>query len=154
MKILPLPSPTGFAGILLQPSRSAHSCSLQLAIATTASTLAPLIYRASPIDPILQPPSSSPQLHQSASNKSAVSSSPDHTSTTATTSAPPSSNNSNHNLALPRLATLASLASTSSPQLRYVLPYIGFVALTWAALPKRVRTRPGLTLGALSGQEC
>ncbi|KAL9000389.1 MAG: hypothetical protein Q9169_000906 [Polycauliona sp. 2 TL-2023] len=129
----------------LRESNFSH-VSRALTIATTASTQAPLVYRASPIDPILHPPSSSPQLQPSETPTEAIPASQDRT---ATTSALPGASDSDPDLSLPRLATLASLASTSSAQLRYVLLPVGFVARMSSALCRGVLTKLRLAPRAL-----
>ncbi|KAL8691538.1 MAG: hypothetical protein Q9218_003262 [Villophora microphyllina] len=94
--------------------------------AITASTLAPLIYRASPIDPIFPRPSPSPQPRDLASYITSPpfparrGPSPSTPPSTTTTHAQLQHQSNSHETALPGLATLASLAASSSPQLRYV----------------------------------
>ncbi|KAL9025417.1 MAG: hypothetical protein Q9196_005755, partial [Gyalolechia fulgens] len=96
----------------------------------TAITASAAIYRASPIDSTFRPSSASSKPRDLASYKTAPSS--DHPGDSPLpASAPPPPNSSRpqlqhhqntSDLSLPSLTTLASLASSASPQLRYVRP--------------------------------
>lgn len=108
------------------------------ATASTASTLAPLIYRASPIDPTLRLPSPAQarDLPIFATAPSADGRAlsplppPDHDISRPSSTSTQSSNalrqqqyqqqQNNSNFSLPGLSALASVASAPSPQLRYV----------------------------------
>ncbi|MCJ1368113.1 hypothetical protein MMC16_007252 [Acarospora aff. strigata] len=111
-----------------RPLLSSHSLS-----AITASALAPLIYRASPIDPALRPPSSQRIQHLSpfttapSADDRAPSplppvgndiSRPSSTSTQSSSAFLQHHNINNPQISLPGLSALASIASAPSPQLR------------------------------------
>lgn len=105
----------------------------------TASALAPLIYRASPIDPALRPPSSQRVQHlppfttaPSADDRAPSPlppvgndiSRPSSTSTQSSSAFLQHHNINNPQISLPGLSALASIASAPSPQLRYVALFL------------------------------
>ena len=101
--------------------------------------MAPLIYRASPIDPTLRPPSTHQDrdLSPYRTNPSAADRVPSTLPSIGHEISRPSSASTyqhypqhSHSLALPALSTLASVASAPSPQPRYVFNVACFTNAT------------------------
>lgn len=112
--------------------------------AITASASAPLIYRASPIDPTLRSPSTPHTLRlpaftmaPSATDSRLPSPSADRSPEVAKppANAPYQQQDDNANIAQPALSTLASVASAPASQLRYVGPFA--LAIAFAGLWER-----------------